>query len=236
MSEERTTTESRESIDGMFRLDDKVAVVSGAGTHGGSGVGNGAATAILFARRGASVILVDKEIEWADATREIIQEEGGEAITVQADVTDPDDCRAVVERVVEQYGSIDVLHNNVGGGPKGNIVDADSEDWQRNFELNLLSIANVCRHVIPEMMENGGVHRQHRFSPGPEARVRLRALHCDECGRDGYHQRDRDRPRSGQHPRELSGSRSDLDAEGCGNPRRGRPPITTGIGPASEGG
>ena len=63
------------------RLEGKVAVVSGAGTFGGSGIGNGAAAAILFAREGARVVLVDAKKEWAETTRAVIQEEGGEAIT-----------------------------------------------------------------------------------------------------------------------------------------------------------
>ena len=69
------------------RLVGKVAIVSGAGTYGGDGVGNGAATAILFAREGAKVVLVDSVKAWADSTKSIIESEGGEAISIAADVT-----------------------------------------------------------------------------------------------------------------------------------------------------
>ena len=86
------------------RLNGKVAIVSGAGTYGGRGVGNGAAAAILFARAGARVVLVDAVREWADATREIIEEEGGEAMSASADVTNSDDCARVVGEAVERYG------------------------------------------------------------------------------------------------------------------------------------
>lgn len=156
MTAEKAATDGHRIASGDSRLDDKVAIVSGAGSYGGSGVGNGAATAILFARHGASVTLVDKEIEWADATKEIIEEEGGEAISVQADVTDPNDCRAVVERTVEKFDTLDVLHNNVGGGPMGNVVETDDEAWQQSINLNLMSMIYMCQHAIPSMMESGG--------------------------------------------------------------------------------
>ena len=95
-----TTLETQQA-----RLSGKVAIVSGAGTFGGSGVGNGAAAAILFARNGAKVVLVDAVSEWAEATAQIITEEGGEASTATADVTNPDDCHNVVAAAIERYGS-----------------------------------------------------------------------------------------------------------------------------------
>ena len=108
------------------RLSGKVAIVSGAGTFGGRGVGNGASAAILFARAGARVVLVDAVSEWADATRTIIEEEGGEAMTASADVTNPDDCRNVVDAAIERYGGLHILHNNVGGGRgSGSVVGSN---------------------------------------------------------------------------------------------------------------
>ncbi len=134
------------------RLSGKVAVVSGAGTFGGSGVGNGAAAAILFARHGAKVVLIDAVREWADATARIIAEEGGEAMTAAADVTTPDDCHRVVAAAVERYGGLHILHNNVGGGGSGgSVVDATDEDWYRSASVNLMSMVNMCRYAIPHM-------------------------------------------------------------------------------------
>ena len=90
------------------RLSGKVAIVSGAGTYGGSGVGNGAAAAIVFAREGAKVVLVDAVQEWAEATQAIIEEEGGEALTAVADVTSSEDCRSVVDAAVEGFGGLHI--------------------------------------------------------------------------------------------------------------------------------
>lgn len=156
MSGTEAATDGRGTANGGFRLDDTVAIVSGAGTHGGDGVGNGAATAVLFAGRGATVVLVDEERERAEATRERIREEDGKAVAVQADVTDPDECRAVVERTVEEFGGVDVLHNNVGGGPRANVVEADDGTWRRSIALNLMSAIYMSRHAVPEMAETGG--------------------------------------------------------------------------------
>ncbi len=139
------------------RLSDKVAIVSGAGTFGGSGVGNGAATAIVFARHGARVMLVDSVVEWADATRAIIAQEGGEAIAAVADATNPADCKAVVDETVERFGGLHILHNNVGGGAAmGSVVDATPEDWLQSASVNLMSVINMCRYAIPHMQAGGG--------------------------------------------------------------------------------
>ena len=138
------------------RLSGKVAIVSGAGTFGGSGVGNGAAAAILFARNGAKVVLVDAVSEWAEATAQIITEEGGEASTATADVTNPDDCHNVVAAAIERYGSLHILHNNVGGGGSGgSVVEATDEDWYRSASVNLMSMVNMCRYAIPHMKNAG---------------------------------------------------------------------------------
>ena len=140
-----------------MRLSGKVAIVSGAGTFGGSGVGNGAAAAILFARQGAKVALLDAVGEWADATAQIIEEEGGEAIPVAADATNPDDCQRAVASTVERFGGLHILHNNVGGGGGGgNVVEATDEDWFRSASVNLMSMVNMCRHAIPHMRAAGG--------------------------------------------------------------------------------
>ena len=138
------------------RLSGKVAIVSGAGTYGGSGVGNGAAAAIVFAREGAKVVLVDAVREWAEATQAIIEEEGGEAMTAVADVTNSEDCRSVVDATVDRFGGLHILHNNVGGGGGASVVDATEEDWLRSSSINLMSIINICRFTVPKMQSGGG--------------------------------------------------------------------------------
>ena len=132
------------------RLSGKVAIVSGAGTYGGSGVGNGAAAAIVFAREGAKVVLVDAVQEWAEATQAIIEEEGGEAMTAVADVTSSEDCRSVVDAAVEGFGGLHILHNNVGGGGGASVVDATEEDWLRSASINLMSVINMSRYAVPK--------------------------------------------------------------------------------------
>ena len=140
-----------------LRLRDKVAVVSGAGTYGGSGIGNGAAAAILLARMGARVVLVDADKEWAEATRAIVEEEGGEAITATADVTNSEDCQRAIDTAVERFGGLHILHNNVGGGGGGgSVVDATEETWQRSMSVNLMSMINMSRYAIPHMISGGG--------------------------------------------------------------------------------
>src|SRR5690242_9023939 len=99
------------------RLAGKVAIVTGAGASG-PGIGNGKATAILFAREGAKVLCVDQFLERAEETCIVIREEGGSASAFAsafaADVTQQADCAALVGAAVERYGRLDILHNNVG--------------------------------------------------------------------------------------------------------------------------
>src|SRR5712692_7336920 len=115
------------------RLAGMVAIVTGAGSRG-PGIGNGRAAAVLFAREGARVALVDRVAEWADRTRAMIADEGGETFVIEADVTRDADCRRVVEQTVQRYGPIHIMHKNVGIGGSGNVVDTDEEFWDERSE------------------------------------------------------------------------------------------------------
>src|SRR5437763_17176098 len=95
------------------RLKDKVAVVTGAAPRG-EGVGNGMATAILFAREGAKVVLVNRSAERADKRAKQIKEEGGEAAGLAGDVAKHEAAEAMTDFAVKKYGRLDILHNNVG--------------------------------------------------------------------------------------------------------------------------
>src|SRR5262245_41522450 len=95
------------------RLKDKVAIVTGAGSRG-PGLGNGKATAILFAREGAKVLCVDAEVGRAQETATQIKSEKGTAEALAADVTRASDCKSMVEEASRRWGGIDILHNNVG--------------------------------------------------------------------------------------------------------------------------
>ncbi|MBU81394.1 MAG: short-chain dehydrogenase [Chloroflexi bacterium] len=137
------------------RLEGKVAIVTGAGSRG-PGVGNGKATAVLFAREGASVLLVDAQIERADETLAMIEAEGGVASTFQADVTNEDDCKAMVEAAVERHGRLDVLDNNVGIGLGPPVTEIDMDEWDRVQNTNVRSMVLTSRHAIPRMIQTGG--------------------------------------------------------------------------------
>jgi NAD(P)-dependent dehydrogenase (short-subunit alcohol dehydrogenase family) len=137
------------------RLRGKVAIVVGAGSTPGETLGNGRATAILFAREGASVLLVDRDADSAKETQGMIADEGGEASVCRADVTRGEDCRRMTERCVAAYGRIDVLHNNVGIGDLGGPVELSEEDWERVFATNLKSMFLTCKHVLPHMERQG---------------------------------------------------------------------------------
>ena len=98
------------------RLKDKIAIIVGAGQQPGDTIGNGRATSILFAREGAKVMCVDKNIESAQETKSIIDKEGGESFAFKADIVKRNDCHQMVKKCVEVWDRIDILINNVGIG------------------------------------------------------------------------------------------------------------------------
>ena len=137
-----------------MRLADKIAIVVGAGQTPGDTIGNGRATAILFAREGARVMLVDRELGSAEETEKMIREEGFESSSFQADVTREDECRAMAAACVERYGRIDILHNNVGiGGGDAGPTRLDEEVWDQILRVNVKSAFLTCKHVLPVMRE-----------------------------------------------------------------------------------
>jgi NAD(P)-dependent dehydrogenase (short-subunit alcohol dehydrogenase family) len=134
------------------RLEGKVAIIVGAGQTPGAGLGNGRATALLFAREGACVLAVDRRRDAAEATAAEIVEAGGVAEAVEADATNATECRAFVARCVERFGRIDILHNNVGiGDGDSTPAHLDEAGWDRILEVNLKSVLLPCREVLPLM-------------------------------------------------------------------------------------
>lgn len=143
--------------DSNDRMAGKVAVVTGAGTRGGEGVGNGAAAAILYANEGAQVALLDQEPSWARNTQEKIDDIGGESIVIETDVTDSAESKAAVDRTADEFGTVDVLHNNVGYGKWiGDVTEVDGESWEKAIAVNLESAVNMSRSSIPYMEASGG--------------------------------------------------------------------------------
>lgn len=124
-----------------MRLDERVAIVTG----GSSGIGRG--IALRLADAGAHVVVGDiredpKQGEYYDTdvempTHEVITQEGGQALFQETDVSDPDDCRALVERAVDAFGGLDVLVNNAGIYIPGDVKDVSLEDWRTVLEVNL---------------------------------------------------------------------------------------------------
>jgi len=136
------------------RVKDKVAIVTGAGSVG-EGVGNGKAAAILYAREGARIMLVDHNLDAAEETRKLIDDEGGDCVTFQADVSKSDDCKSLVEACVERFGRVDILHNNVGIEIPGGIQEISEEDWDRTMAVNLKSVFLTCKYALPHMERQG---------------------------------------------------------------------------------
>ena len=138
------------------RLKGKVAIVVGAGQTPGDTIGNGRATAMTYAREGARVLVVDRRLESAEETREMIAQAGGEAIAFAADATSSDACQKMAQACVTQWGRIDILHNNVGIGDKDSgPTHLEEEAWDRIMNVNMKSVFMPCKHVLPIMREQG---------------------------------------------------------------------------------
>lgn len=130
-------------------LTDRVAVVTG----GGGGIG--AATARLFARHGARVVIADIDVGLADATTAEIRESGGSAQAISTDVRDPDDVTRLTRTVLDRHGRVDVLVNNVGRWLRhpGNFVDTDPRHWDELYQINLHHVFALTHAFLPAMVD-----------------------------------------------------------------------------------
>jgi NAD(P)-dependent dehydrogenase (short-subunit alcohol dehydrogenase family) len=137
------------------RLEGKVAIVTGAAPRS-PGVGNGSAVAILFAREGAKVVLVNRSAQRAPELQRTIEQEGGECAVCIADVTRADDVARMVDTAVQHYGRLDILHNNVGHGGAARMADMTEEEWDTIMQTNLKSMMLCCKYSIPHMRRSGG--------------------------------------------------------------------------------
>jgi NAD(P)-dependent dehydrogenase (short-subunit alcohol dehydrogenase family) len=137
------------------RLKDKVAIVTGAGSRG-PGLGNGKATAILFAREGAKVLCVDAEVGRAEETVKTIAAEGGTALAFGADVTRAADCKRMVSHAVSLWGGLDILHNNVGVESRLDLMETTEEEWDRVMSIDLKSMLLTTQAAVPAMEKRGG--------------------------------------------------------------------------------
>lgn len=150
-----------ESVGDGLRLANRVAMVVGAGQTPGDTVGNGRATAILFARAGAKVFLVDRDREAAELTKKEIERERGVAEVYEADVTEEDAVARAAAACVGIWDRIDILQNNVGIGISGGdarITEIREEAFDRIVAVNLRGMVYTCKHVVPIMRQQlGGV-------------------------------------------------------------------------------
>ena len=134
----------------MGRLDGKTALITG----GNSGIGR--ATALLFAREGARVMIAARNADKAAATLEAIQREGGEAAFVPCDVRRSDDCERAVGETVARFGRIDVLFNNAGIVPFGTVLETSDDVWIDVFATNVHGTFYTSRAAVRAMLDTGG--------------------------------------------------------------------------------
>jgi len=140
----------------VVRLEGKVGIVVGAGQSPGETVGTGRAAAVAFAREGARVLLVDRDLDAALETAEIIAGEGGAAECVAGDWTRAQDCQAYASACVEAWGRIDFVQNNVGiGTGDANARKLSEEVFDRILTVNLKGCLLSCQAVVPRMREQG---------------------------------------------------------------------------------
>ncbi|EMA38910.1 short-chain family oxidoreductase [Halococcus morrhuae DSM 1307] len=135
----------------MSGFEDAVAIVTGAS----SGIGR--ASAERFAAEGASVVIADVDREGGEETVERIENDGGEAMFVDVDVSDESSVEAMVEETVDTYGGLDIAHNNAGISPSyAPTADVSVEDWQQVIDINLTGVWQCLKAELPAMVESGG--------------------------------------------------------------------------------
>ena len=142
----------------MLSLTGKVAIVAGAGSVGPVGGkiwGNGKATAILLARQGAAVFLLDINQEAMAETKSIIESEGGTCATRSCDMMIASEVQEMVQACLNRFKRIDILVNNVGGSAPGDPVSMTEEVWDRQINSNLKTAFLGCKYVLPVMVQQG---------------------------------------------------------------------------------
>ena len=137
------------------RVVGKVAIVTGAGSTPGPGVGTGKACAVLLAREGASVLLVDVQRERVEETRAMIEEDGGRCKVFAGDATQAADCEAMVRTAVDAFGGVDILVNNIGRAALGTVVSTSEEEWDRSLDINLRTMFLASKYAVPVMAQKG---------------------------------------------------------------------------------
>jgi 3-oxoacyl-[acyl-carrier protein] reductase len=131
-------------------LDGKVALITGAAS------GQGRAAAVLFARHGARIVIADVNDDGARETVRLVEEAGGAAVAVHADVSRRADDDRMVARAVERFGRLDILYNNAAVQMSGRLLDCTEADWDRTIATNLSAVFWACRAAVPHMLAGDG--------------------------------------------------------------------------------
>src|SRR5687768_11062378 len=161
----------------MGRLEGKVALVTG----GASGIG--AATARLFGREGAKLLITDIQDGLGEQVTKEIEQAGGTARYLHADVSVAEDVSGMVRAAVDAYGRLDVLFNNAGLGRGGSIMELTEEDWDLVVDVDLKSVYLGCKYALPEMRKTGGGSIINTASiAGLRGGARLHAYHAAKAG------------------------------------------------------
>ncbi len=135
----------------MYDFKNKVAIVTGAS----SGIGK--KTAELYAREGASVVISDIDEKKGKQVAELINDNSGKSIFIKADVSNPSDCKNLVDKTTAEFGRLDFACNNAGiGGEMNPIADYSIDAWEKVIEINLSGVFYCMKYEIPEMLKNGG--------------------------------------------------------------------------------
>lgn len=130
-----------------MRLMDKITLITG------SGSGIGKSTALRFAQEGAIVIVNDLDEKKGHETVEEIKKDGGKATFIQADVTNPESVRLMIEQMIEQYMRIDVLFNNAGISNVGALHEVEPDTWDKIMSVNVKGVYLPSKYALPYMME-----------------------------------------------------------------------------------
>ena len=156
----------------MFELNDKIALVTGAG----SGIGE--SIALTFAQAGAHVIVTDCDIEGGQATMQAILDQQQKAEFVRLDVTDEDEAVQLAQRVVDQHGHLDILVNNAGIGQVGTIEQTRGEDMDRLYAVNVKGVFNLSKAFVTGMIERKRGTIINMASIGGVVGIRDRLAYC----------------------------------------------------------